>query len=43
MNFFQPVAPLAAWTGLAVFVLTLALLVLVPVGMYLWMRKRAWM
>jgi len=44
MNFFQPVAaPLAAWTGLPAFALMMAAMVLVPVGMYLWMRKRAWM
>ena len=43
MNFFQAVAPLSAWTGVAVFLLTLSAMVLMPVGMYLWMRKRAWM
>jgi len=43
MNFFQAVAPLGAWTGKAIFLLTLILMVLVPVGMYVWMRKRAWM
>lgn len=43
MNFFQSVAPLDAWTGEAAFTLTLALLVLTPVGMYVWMRRRAWM
>jgi magnesium transporter len=43
MNFFSAVAPLGAWTGQAVFLLTLSVMVLMPVGMYLWMRKRAWM
>jgi magnesium transporter len=43
MNFFQAVAPLDAWTGQAAFLLSLIAMVLVPVGMYLWMRKRAWM
>ncbi|MFC2037791.1 magnesium/cobalt transporter CorA [Chloroflexota bacterium] len=43
MNFFQAVAPLEPWTGEAMFVLTLATMVLTPVAMYLWMRKRAWM
>ena len=43
MNFFQAVAPPGAWTGEAVFVLTLTAMMLTPVGMYLWMRKRAWM
>jgi magnesium transporter len=43
MNFFQPVLPLDVWTGRAVFGLTLAAMVLVPLSMYLWMRRRAWM
>ncbi len=43
MNFFQAVAPLGAWTGEVMFVLTLVVMVLIPVGMYLWMRRRAWM
>jgi hypothetical protein len=43
MNFFQPVARLDAWTDYPAFVLTMAAVVLVPVGMYLWMRRRAWM
>jgi magnesium transporter len=43
MNFFQPLTPLDAWTNPSAFVLTMAAVVLLPVGMYLWMRKRAWM
>ena len=43
MNFFQPVTPLAAWTGKLAFALTLAAMVSLPVGMYLWMQRRAWM
>ena len=43
MNFFQPVTPLSAWTDRPAFVLMIAAMVLVPVGMYLWMRRRAWM
>ncbi|MGD8967899.1 MAG: magnesium/cobalt transporter CorA [Anaerolineae bacterium] len=42
MNFLQPTVPLEAWTSRAVFALTLATMVLSPVGMYLWMRRRAW-
>jgi len=42
-NFFQPVAPLNAWTSRPAFVMMLATMVLVPTGMYLWMRKRMWM
>lgn len=43
MNFFQAAAPLDIWTGETAFLLTLVILVLTPVGMYLWMRRRAWM
>ena len=43
MNFFQAVAPLGAWTGEVMFLLTLVVMVLMPLGMYLWMRRRAWM
>jgi Mg2+ and Co2+ transporter CorA len=43
MNFFQPVAPLSAWTDRPAFVLMIVAMVMVPVGMYLWMRRRAWM
>jgi len=43
MNFFQPVTPLNIWTGLPAFLLTLGVMTLLPVGMFLWMRRRAWM
>jgi magnesium transporter len=43
MNFFGPVVPLPAWTSYPAFWLTLLILVLTPVGMYLWMRGRGWM
>jgi magnesium transporter len=43
MNFFQPVTPLDVWTGRLAFGLTLAAMALLPVGMYLWMRRRVWM
>ena len=42
-NFFQAVAPLKAFTDRSAFVLFLAAMILLPVGMYTWMRKRAWM
>jgi magnesium transporter len=41
-NFFQPVAPLTAWTDRPAFVLMLLAMILVPAGMFLWIRKRAW-
>lgn len=43
MNFFAPVTDLHQWTGRVSLALTLALIVLVPFGMYRWMRQRAWM
>lgn len=43
MNFFQPVAPMAAWTNRLAFLLAISGMALVPIGMYLWMRRRAWM
>ncbi len=43
MNFFQPAIPLGAWTGKEVFIPVLIGIIIIPVGMYLWMRRRAWM
>jgi len=43
MNFFQAKAPLEAWTGIPAFGLVLACFMLIPLGMYFWMRRRAWM
>lgn len=44
MNFFQPaLAALTPWTGRVVFGLVLLAMVLVPTGMFFWMRRRAWM
>lgn len=42
MNFFQATVPLEAWTNELAFVLVLALTLLVPLVMFLWMRRRAW-
>lgn len=43
MNFFTPVAPLNIWTGLPAFWLTLMLLLVTPLLMIWWMRRRGWM
>jgi len=43
MNFFQPITSLEFWTGKLAFALTLIAMVLAPISMYLWMRRRAWM
>lgn len=43
MNFFTPHVPLTGWLETPVFYLVLAACVLLPVFMYLWMRRRHWM
>ncbi len=42
MNFFEPVAHLLGWTSRELFLTTLVLLLLLPIGMYFWMRRRTW-
>ena len=44
MNFFQPVyVGLMSWTAQFAFTLTLLGMIAVPVVMFFWMRRRAWM
>ena len=40
MNFFEPLGNLREWTSNPVFYLTLATIIIMPIGMYLWMRRR---
>ncbi|MCS6992492.1 MAG: magnesium/cobalt transporter CorA [Anaerolineales bacterium] len=42
MNFFEPVAGLTTWTSLLVFVPVMVLLMVLPVMMFLWMKRRTW-
>lgn len=42
MNFFGPVEDFSAWTGLPAFWVVMAIIVLLPVGMFFWMRHRTW-
>jgi magnesium transporter len=42
MNFFEPVAGLTSWTSRLTFGLILAGFVAVPIGMFLWMKRRTW-
>jgi magnesium transporter len=42
MNFFEPVANLVGWTSVQAFRVTMGILLLLPVGMYFWMRRRTW-
>jgi len=44
MNFFQPVEQsLMPWSGLPVFVIMLGIVILTPVFMFWWIRRRGWM
>jgi magnesium transporter len=44
MNFFQPVAkPLAAWTGIPWFILSMTIMIVLPLSMLLWIRRKGWM
>lgn len=43
MNFFQPLGNLNEWTTSPVFYLTLATILIMPISMYLWMRRRTWL
>jgi magnesium transporter len=42
MNFFEPVAHLVGWTSRVAFYITMGILLLMPIGMYIWMRRRTW-
>lgn len=42
MNFFGPVEDFSAWTGLPAFWVVMAIIVLLPEGMFFWMRHRTW-
>jgi magnesium transporter len=43
MNFFSSDHPLVEWVQRPVFFMVLALMLLTPVGMFWWMRRRGWM
>jgi magnesium transporter len=43
MNFFESPGLFKTWTSTLFFYLTLASMVLVPIGMYYWMRRRTWL
>jgi magnesium transporter len=42
MNFFTPTTPLEIWTGLPAFIFTIGLIVITPVAMFTWIRRRGW-
>jgi len=43
MNFFQAPAIFEAWTSRGAFWLMAAVMILLPLGMFWWIRRRAWM
>lgn len=43
MNFFQPVMGAVTWTGFTVFHIILAIMVLLPVGMLIFIFRRGWL
>ena len=43
MNFFQATVPFEAWTGRVAFGLMITAMILLPLGIFLWIRRRAWM
>jgi magnesium transporter len=42
MNFFEPPGSLNNWTATPAFYVVLGINVLLPMGMYIWMRRRTW-
>jgi magnesium transporter len=42
MNFFVAVPPYSEWTEQPVFILMLFLVVTIPIGMFMWIRRRGW-
>jgi magnesium transporter len=43
MNFFYPHEIFSYWTRLPVFLFTMALLLFIPITIFLWIRRRGWM
>jgi magnesium transporter len=43
MNFFSPSAPLDIWTGWPAYLVTLAIIIMTPLIMFWWIRRRGWM
>lgn len=42
MNFFEPLGNLKGWTTNPIFYITLVTIFILPIIMYLWMRRRTW-
>jgi len=42
MNFFEPVAGLTFWTSRLIFLVVMGIFVILPIGMFFWMKRRTW-
>jgi magnesium transporter len=42
MNFFEPVADMTRWTDQPAFIVMLLITILLPVSIYMWLRRRRW-
>jgi magnesium transporter len=42
MNFFESIGNLKNWTTDPVFYITMAIMLILPISMYIWMRRRTW-
>lgn len=42
MNFFEPAANFSPWTGQPAFLLVMGVFVILPIGMFFWMKRRTW-
>jgi magnesium transporter len=42
MNFFEPAANFSPWTGQPAFLLVMGIFVVLPIGMFFWMKRRTW-
>jgi magnesium transporter len=42
MNFFEPLGELRTWTTNPVFYLTLVTVFVMPISIFIWMRRRTW-
>jgi magnesium transporter len=43
MNFFQATLPFDFWTGWTAFWIMMAAMILLPLALFIWIRRRAWM
>ena len=42
MNFFEPAAHMTRWTNQPAFIVMLLITILMPVSIYMWLRRRRW-